>query len=72
MDRIVEMSFIKSDGKKFTLKLNNAKEDVTSEQVNTLMDSIVEKDMYSFDGTTISEKDSANLVTVQETPFQMS
>ena len=72
MDRIVEMSFIKSDGKKFTLKLNNAKEDVTAEQVNTLMDSIVQKDMYSFDGATISTKDAANLVTVQETPFQMS
>ena len=72
MDRIVEMSFVKSNGKKFTLKLGSVKEDVTEEQVNALMDIIVQKDVYSFDGATISEKEGANLVTVQQTPFKMS
>ena len=72
MDRIVEMSFVKSDGKRFTLKLDKAKEGVTEEEVNGLMDLIVQKDVYSFDGATIAEKEGANLVTVQETPLKMS
>ncbi|KDR94944.1 Protein of unknown function [Peptoclostridium litorale DSM 5388] len=72
MDRIVEMSFVKSDGKKFTLRLDNAKENLAEAEVNGLMDLIVQKDVYSFDGATIAEKEGANLVTVQQTPFEMS
>jgi len=66
------MSFIKSDGKKFTLRLDGIREDATDAQINSLMDFIVQKDMYSIGGASLSSKEKASIVTLQEKEVALS
>lgn len=72
MKRTIEMNFVKADGKRYTLRLENAREDVTGAEIDALMDSLVQKDVFVFDGAAIEGKVAAKIVAIDETPVALS
>ncbi|WP_099190134.1 DUF2922 domain-containing protein [Tepidibacter mesophilus] len=65
MEKRLDMKFIKSDGKKVTVKVNSLKDDVDDSAIDALMDYIVSKDLFKFNGESIVKKESAEIVTTQ-------
>ncbi len=65
MEKRLDMMFVKSDGKKVTVKVNNLKDDVDDSAIDALMDYIVSKDLFKFSGESIVKKESAEIVTTQ-------
>lgn len=46
MEYLLTMTFLTSTGTKTTLTLNNVKSTITSEEASTLMDKIIEKNIF--------------------------
>lgn len=65
MEKRLDMKFIKSDGKKVTVKVNSLKDGVDDSAIDALMDYIVSKDLFNFSGESIVKKESAEIVTTQ-------
>ncbi|OPJ55301.1 DUF2922 domain-containing protein [Alkalithermobacter paradoxus] len=64
MKRVLEMRFLKEDGKGVTISFDDIKADVNDSDVNALMDFIVTKNIFSFKGVGVSEKRDARIVNV--------
>ncbi|KXZ40559.1 Protein of unknown function [Alkalithermobacter thermoalcaliphilus JW-YL-7 = DSM 7308] len=64
MKRILEMKFIKEDGKTTTISFDNIKDNVTDTDIKNLMDFIVTKNIFTFKGVGISEKKEAKIINV--------
>ncbi|MDR1702212.1 MAG: DUF2922 domain-containing protein [Sporomusaceae bacterium] len=52
--------------KKVTMSINNPKSELTKTEVHTVMDTIVDKDIFSFSGVPLQEKVIARVNTVEE------
>ncbi|OFI06497.1 hypothetical protein CLOACE_09970 [Clostridium acetireducens DSM 10703] len=59
MAKSLVMSFLNEDGKKSNVTINNAKGDVTSEEVKAAMNLIIEKNLFnSKGGDLVSSKEA--------------
>ncbi|WFD10542.1 DUF2922 domain-containing protein [Tepidibacter hydrothermalis] len=65
MEKRLDMKFVKSDGKKVTVKVHSLKDDVDDSAIDALMDYIVSKNLFKFSGESIVKKESAEIVTTQ-------
>lgn len=62
MDRSLEMIFENVEGKKSRISVNDPREDLTSEDVQTAMDTIVAKNIFNTSGGDIVKAVSARIV----------
>ncbi|MFA5537108.1 MAG: DUF2922 domain-containing protein [Bacillota bacterium] len=59
----LEMIFFTEEGKKATISIQDPKEDVTAQEVETVMGLIVDKDVLTSKGKKLEQIASARLVT---------
>lgn len=71
MEYILAMTFLTSTGVKSTISINGVKSDLTKEQANTLMDTIIEKDVFLVDSGSFVSKDSAKLTERKVTKYEL-
>jgi hypothetical protein len=62
LDRSLEMIFENVEGKKSRISVNDPREDLTSEDVQTAMDTIVAKNIFNTSGGDIVKAVSARIV----------
>ncbi len=67
MDRKLEMIFINAAGRKSTLSVYNAREDITEEEVQAAMDLILDSDIFITNGGDIVAVSSARIVATEVT-----
>ncbi len=72
MKRVLHMKFLKSDGKKVTIQIDDIKEDVLEKDVNDLMDYILSKDLFTFKGASLSKKEAAEIVNISEEEISLT
>lgn len=61
------MKFKTSNGKSVTISLDGPKEDIKEQDIKTAMDMIVEKNVFSIDGSEIVATSEAKIITTDET-----
>lgn len=67
----LSMRFITVSGDVTNISVRNARPDLTKEEVNALMDTIVAGDVFDVKGGAIASKKDAKLVDTQETAFEI-
>ncbi|MBP1744940.1 MAG: hypothetical protein H6Q58_1918 [Firmicutes bacterium] len=65
------MSFLNEEGRKATVRLNTVKEDVTELEVQSAMDVILAKNIFSSKGGDLKLKDSAVIVNRENTELSV-
>ena len=70
--RVLELSFIKEDGKTAKITIANAREDLTPVEVKTVMENIVSKDIFAPGGLGLVEVDNAKVVITQEEELDLA
>lgn len=65
------MRFVTASGDIATISVRNARADLTQAEVSTLMDTIVDGDVFEAKGGSIVSKKDAKLVETQETEFEI-
>lgn len=63
MERTLEMIFATELNKKQTLRVNNARNDLTPAQINAAMDNIISKDIINGSSGRLTSKVGARIVT---------
>lgn len=63
MERTLEMIFATELNKKQTIRLNNAKSDLTAAQINAAMDNIISKNIINGSAGSLTSKVGARIVT---------
>ena len=66
------MTFTTSNGDKSTISIEGVKENLTKAEASTLMDTIIEKDIFLTKNGTLTGKYSAQLVQKQVTKFNVA
>lgn len=61
-DKSLVMSFLTSQGKKTSLKLDNVKDGISDGEVVTLMDTIIAKNIFLTENGYLVQKDGAQLI----------
>jgi len=61
------MSFLNEEGRRATVRLNTVKEGVTELEVQSAMDVILAKNIFSTKGGDLKTKDSAVIVSREDT-----
>lgn len=64
--RVLELSFKKEDGKGAKIVVANAREDITSEEVKTVMESIISKNVFAPNGINLVQVEGAKVIITQE------
>ena len=59
----LEMEFKNVEGKKFSLTIDDPREDVTEEEIRTVMDDIVAKNIFSTTGGDVVSPVGARVIT---------
>lgn len=72
MEYILAMTFLTSTGVKSTISISGVKSDLTKDQANTLMDKIIEKDIFLVDSGSFVSKDSAKLTERKVTKYELA
>lgn len=72
MEYILSMTFLTSGGKKSTLSISGVKPDLTQEQAQALMDTILAKDIFATDSGNFVGKDSAKLTERKITKYELA
>ena len=72
MEFTLSMTFTTSNGEKSTISIEGAKENLTQAEASTLMDAIIEKDVFLTKNGTLTGKYSAQLVQRQVTKFEVA
>lgn len=67
MTRKLEMIFINAAGRKSTLSVYNAREDITAQEVQEAMDTVVEGEIFNTSGGDIVAISSARIVATDVT-----
>ena len=72
MARRLEMVFLNAAGRRSTISVDNAREDITQQEVQSAMDMIVNRDIFTTSGVDITAIDSALIVSTEitEIPVQ--
>lgn len=60
-DKSLAMNFLNEKGKKFSLKLDGVKDDISKEAIGALMNSIIAKNIFATDGGDLKVIDSAQI-----------
>lgn len=71
MSKDLVMVFINDATKKVTVRVKDVKPDLSGTAVNSLMDTIVAKDVFRLNGGSLISKDSAKLVESTQEPIEM-
>ena len=71
MSKSLYMKFINKEGKASSLKINEVKDDVTKEEVNAAMDTIIGKNIFKSTGGDLVAKDSAYFVDREKTEIKL-
>ena len=69
MEYLLTMTFLTSTGTKTTLTLNNVKSTITSEEASTLMDKIIEKNIFLTKAGALVGKASAQVTERKITKY---
>ena len=72
MEFTLSMTFTTSNGEKSTISIEGVKENLTQAETSTLMDAIIEKDVFLTKNGTLTGKYSAQLVQRQVTKFEVA
>lgn len=64
--RALELSFKKEDGKGAKIVVANAREDITSEEVKTVMEGIISKNIFAPSGMNLVHVEGAKVIITQE------
>ncbi|QUH19029.1 DUF2922 domain-containing protein [Alkaliphilus sp. B6464] len=64
--RVLELSFKREDGKGAKIVVANAREDITSEEVKTVMEGIISKNIFAPSGVNLVEAEGAKVIITQE------
>jgi hypothetical protein len=67
MSKTLTMSFLNEEGRKATIRLNTVKEDITKLEVQSAMDVVLAKNIFSSKGGDLKIKDSAVIVNRENT-----
>ena len=71
MEHILSMSFTTEKGAKSKININGVKPDITSAQINTLMSTIIQKNVFITTTGSLVGKAGANLTQRNVTKFEM-
>ncbi|SHI09098.1 Protein of unknown function [Clostridium collagenovorans DSM 3089] len=71
MGKDLVMVFINDATKKVTIRVKDVKADLSVAAVNSLMDTIVAKDVFRLNGGSLVSKESAKLVESTQEPIEM-
>jgi hypothetical protein len=71
MSKTLTMSFLNEVGRKATIRLNTVKEDITELQVQSAMDVVLAKNIFSSKGGDFKIKDSAVIVNRENTELEV-
>ena len=71
MEHTLSMTFLTDTGVKSTLSINGVKEDITKEEVNSLMDLIIVKNIFKTKAGHFTHKESAQLTAKTVTKFDI-
>lgn len=71
MSKDLVMVFINDATKKVTVRVKDVKPDLSVAAVNSLMDTIVAKDVFRLNGGSLVSKESAKLVESTQEPIAM-
>ncbi|MTK10638.1 MAG: DUF2922 domain-containing protein [Clostridiaceae bacterium] len=71
MSKTLVMNFLNEEGKKTSIRVNNAKEDVTEAEVKAAMDVIIAKNVFASSGGDLKTKDFAQLIDKTTSDFEV-
>ncbi len=71
MEYVLSMTFLTSGGKKSTLSISGVKESLTQEEAVSLMDTIIEKNIFQCDSGDYVGKASAKLTERKITKYEV-
>ncbi|MDG5854407.1 DUF2922 domain-containing protein [Clostridium beijerinckii] len=72
MEYTLAMTFLTEYGEKSTLSISGVKATLTKDQVNTLMDTIIDKNIFSTNSGALVKKSGAQLTQRQTTKFEVA
>lgn len=72
MEYILTMTFLNEAGSKSSITIKEVKKDLTSEQINSLMDKIIEKDVFVTKGGKLVKKDIAKITERKVNKFEFN
>lgn len=70
--RVLELNFIKEDGKAAKITIANAREGLTPAEVKSVMENIISKDVFAPSGMGLLEVGSAKMITTQEEQLELA
>ncbi len=70
--RVLELSFKKEDGKGAKIVVANAREDITSEEVKTVMEGIISKNIFAPSGMDLAQVEGAKVIITQEQDLNLA
>ncbi|WBW97579.1 DUF2922 domain-containing protein [Oceanirhabdus sp. W0125-5] len=68
----LSMKFVTTSDDITTLTINEVREDITDEQVNSLMDEIITQDVFYSSGGSLVKKKSAKVIDVTEADVEIA
>ncbi|GKU24056.1 DUF2922 domain-containing protein [Clostridium folliculivorans] len=71
MEYTLTLTFVNSAGDKSNLTISGAKAGVTKDEVNSLMDTIIAKDVFENKGASLVSKYGAQITQRQTTKFDL-
>lgn len=72
MEYTLSMVFLTENGLKTTLSINGVKPDMSKEQVDSLMDTILAKNIFLVDSGAFAKKVSAQLISRKVDKFEIT
>lgn len=72
MEYILAMTFLTSGGLKSTLSINGVKPAITQDMINSLMDTIISKNIFIASSSTLVKKESAQVTERKITKFELA
>ena len=71
MEKSLVMSFANELDKKFTVTVKDIKENVEESTINSIMEYIIENDVFMTSGGSLVSKVSANIISKEVTNFEV-
>lgn len=72
MELTLVMTFVTEHGLKSNLSISGVKADLTKDQINALMDTIIAKDIFAVNSGAFIRKDSAQITDRKVTKFNLN
>ena len=72
MEYVLTMNFITSTGSKSSMTISGVKSDITKEQISSLMDKIIEKNIFHTKSGTFASKSGDNLTERKITKYDLA